>query len=536
YERLASIDRTLANPAFQQDGILTGTARILGQLVDTGGRSLASAAAFGAASAGTVAAAGQLGPQVALPEEIVTVPAAFLTGASIGGIGEMAVQAFQIESGNSYLDMVDAGLDQDAARWASFGIGAVNSALELAGGAIATGLVSKQVRDRIKAYVTGRAAEGLTRPTVGGAARRFAVQYATGLGGEVLTETMQEVANILGEEAARLGTENAPDEPTIAEVGERLYDIVTQTAEGMALLAGVGPAVRLRADTTKAQAAAEQSKFFNELANDAADNKLRQRAPDVYAAFVAETAKDTSVESVYIDASTLQDVLRQNEIPPQTAQETFGDVASAAARGDDVVLPVGDFASNVAGTPVGDALRPHVRVNPDAMSAAEAEAFAQEQDQRVAEVEKSIDDAQAFRESARRVEESIRDQLRAVLDTLPAENDVRPSETARYSAKLLRDFVVTQASDLGITPEEFQARYPLAIQRGEVSGATLQSAGQEGPRGGFSPSRLAIILTEGADRSTFLHEAGHYFFHVYGDLAAQPDAPQRVRDDMQTLL
>lgn len=55
-------------------------------------------------------------------------------------------------------------------------------------------------------------------------------------------------------------------------------------------------------------------------------------------------------------------------------------------------------------------------------------------------------------------------------------------------------------------------------------------------RGAFSPERLAVLLTEKADASTFLHEAAHYFLTVYADLAAREDAPQTVVDDMGKLL
>lgn len=52
----------------------------------------------------------------------------------------------------------------------------------------------------------------------------------------------------------------------------------------------------------------------------------------------------------------------------------------------------------------------------------------------------------------------------------------------------------------------------------------------------FPDRRMAISLFESADRSTFLHETGHFFLEVYRDLATMPDAPQQVRDDFDALL
>lgn len=44
-----------------------------------------------------------------------------------------------------------------------------------------------------------------------------------------------------------------------------------------------------------------------------------------------------------------------------------------------------------------------------------------------------------------------------------------------------------------------------------------------------------ITLLQDADLSTFLHEAGHFFFEVLADLAARPNAPAQFQQDIQTL-
>jgi|GEM_PF-1389827 len=45
-----------------------------------------------------------------------------------------------------------------------------------------------------------------------------------------------------------------------------------------------------------------------------------------------------------------------------------------------------------------------------------------------------------------------------------------------------------------------------------------------------------IGLLRGADLSTFIHESGHFFTEVLGDLAERPDAPRQIRDDYAALL
>lgn len=55
-------------------------------------------------------------------------------------------------------------------------------------------------------------------------------------------------------------------------------------------------------------------------------------------------------------------------------------------------------------------------------------------------------------------------------------------------------------------------------------------------RGTFNPQTLLISLGPQSDLSTFLHESGHFFLEVMADLAALPDAPAQVREDMDKVL
>jgi hypothetical protein len=53
----------------------------------------------------------------------------------------------------------------------------------------------------------------------------------------------------------------------------------------------------------------------------------------------------------------------------------------------------------------------------------------------------------------------------------------------------------------------------------------------------FSADRqFTISLLEKADLSTFLHESGHFYLEVLGDLAGKENAPQQIKDDYAALL
>ena len=60
--------------------------------------------------------------------------------------------------------------------------------------------------------------------------------------------------------------------------------------------------------------------------------------------------------------------------------------------------------------------------------------------------------------------------------------------------------------------------------------------GQDEARGGFDPTTLTTILGTEADNSTFLHETAHFFLSVYADMAANPNATEQSKQDMQTIL
>lgn len=55
------------------------------------------------------------------------------------------------------------------------------------------------------------------------------------------------------------------------------------------------------------------------------------------------------------------------------------------------------------------------------------------------------------------------------------------------------------------------------------------------PAGGIESGETVIRLFEKSDLSSFLHEAGHYWLEVFNTLAADPDAPQQMRDDMDAI-
>ena len=79
---------------------------------------------------------------------------------------------------------------------------------------------------------------------------------------------------------------------------------------------------------------------------------------------------------------------------------------------------------------------------------------------------------------------------------------------------------------------------PAQFEGGDGSNANITGSYNQsnGARGSFSPATLQLTLLKNADLSTFLHESAHFFLEVQADIAAQPDAPEQVKRDMQATL
>ena len=159
---------------------------------------------YGGAAAGAVTLAGQLGPQVATPEEIVTVPTAFTAGSIVGAFNASR----KIEGGMAYDEFLqvkdEAGqsIDPDVARGAAMMVGIINGGLELVpleklvktvpGIEKFTGMMTKEGMKKALRY-----------PGVRDALGKVAKNYAQLIFAEGSTEAAQEAFTIVGGEIAK---------------------------------------------------------------------------------------------------------------------------------------------------------------------------------------------------------------------------------------------------------------------------------------------------------------------------------------------
>lgn len=524
-QRADEIDMEMARGPKDDDGLIASTTEVLGQMSET----LPLAVGVGVAAS------------------TVTTPA----GGLIAGGATTFTLSGTIGAGNAYRNMIARGIPHNRAIVAAFGAGALEGGLDTASQLVAIGPFSKA----ITRGVAKGAAKTLTKETARTAWGTFVRDYAKTWAAEVGTEVAQEVTGFAAEELAASGVEGVEDGESL---GVRMWEAFEKTAKAMAILSAPGPGLRLMSDAARARSAQEQTKALSDGLQQAAESKVRERDPEGYSEAVTEMHKEKAkAETVYIDGPAFAEVLRQAEkseleqaaavagtttekmaaeMPPsgkvlqelrKIAPDVADQIGQAAQRGDDVTMTVGDFQAKFADHDLGRMLAPHVRLDPQGMSAAEA-AEVGDATEVAEEASKMVDDEAARAEQWAKESEAIETELRTQLATAGQ----KPRE-ARRLATYWRGVVEVQAERLGMTPAEFQKLVPLAVQSGEVSGlnkAEVLTKVGKAPRGGFDPKTYRITLAEGADASTFLHEAAHALLTIYGDMAAQKAHPTIVDD------
>lgn len=219
---------------------------------------------------------------------------------------------------------------------------------------------------------------------------------------------------------------------------------------------------RMAQRQSRADAGMATAAFAEALQKLAQASKVKGRDTATFESWVREASDGTQAEAVYIEAQKLVEVLEQSGLDEQqiiealpSLQETLGE---AMATNGDVRIPIEEFAARAEKLAPG--LIPHLRIDPDDMSQAEAETYMQSaQESMAAEAEAIVaqaSDAAEFRASAERVKANVKAQLTSAGRFTESTNDAYASLHANFFARL--------AQRAGTTPEAMAERYPLQIQ------------------------------------------------------------------------
>jgi hypothetical protein len=502
-------------------GFLGKGIEILGGMVDP----VLAALAGGGTAAGLASLGGP-----------ITASAAGTWGAAAGFFSQGGIVA----AGNLFIHLKDQGYPEDVARKAAIAGGLVDGALMVVGGKLltkVTGPLTEPIRQEIARAFAGGIAEGLAKPTTSKGALEFAKAYAAGHGMDVVM-TLQRGVDIAAEELARKYSGKPDQLQSVVSRGEVMQELsrtFVDALQGMTLLALPGPLAGFLRDRGRAVDAVRAGDALRDQGKAWTESKTRANNPDAHKEFVGAAAAGTPGENLYFGGQEFLQSMRDAKVTPEDLAKHLPEVAKqlddAAASGGDVVVPTEAFARRLSGTPLGDLLYQHGRFDPDKPSQAEGQQFHENLDAMQKEASKILQEQSAQQDAFVKSAQSIEKQMQRQL----ADTKTMPERDARAGAVLYRDFVVTQAKGLGITPEQLHARFPLEVKAAKTPPAEGEVLNQPS-RGSYDPRRFVALLYEKADASTFLHEAAHHFLTVYGHLADDPKAPESTRADMGKLL
>lgn len=216
----------------------------------------------------------------------------------------------------------------------------------------------------------------------------------------------------------------------------------------------------------------EQQQFLGTLSGLAKASQVLQRDAETFEQFIASAAEGTSATDVFVEAEQLQMVLDQSEITVDELFETTGltpeGLADAVARGEDLAFPIEQFAARIAPSAISDQLIPHLRLDPDDLSQAQAQTFLQSaKEEFAADAERGAQEAEARserEESRTRVEGAILADLQSARRFTDDVNEVY--------ASVVGAFFDTMGARVGQTAEQLFEQYGLRVQSGEVAQPT----------------------------------------------------------------
>ena len=502
----------------ERTGFLEEAAYIGAQQL-TGAPRIIEAGMMGATAGGALGLVGG-------PAGFATVPAGMVTGATAGLAAGSFENSRRLESAMLYLDLLPE-LGHDSSSKIANTVGIFNAALDTG----AAALVAKPFAGLLRGAVRQKVSEAIRQQTTRAALANAAKAYGLGVAGEVTTETVQELNNVIGSEIGRY----LADKPMEIETEEgreaiatRLVDTFVATAMGMSIMGAPGPAGRLYVDTRAAKQGEQQAAKLQSMVKAIADNKLLARSPERLEEFAETAVEGTDSETTYVNAAVMHDILRQSGITEQEMDTVLPGVRAQLTEmqqngidlgNNDITVPTAQMTVRLQKTPLLNQILPHARLSPDAMSITEVQQFEANREQLVAQAREIMEARQetdaTFVAEAQAIEDRIFGEITA------AGIEGMDERAARANAQFVRDIFVTLAARNKMSPAEAERRFKYRVQ-GEVTAvAPLEQAA---PQPSERVSELLVV-------SNVLDERGYGPITHPGD-----DADVAAADAMNTVL
>jgi hypothetical protein len=440
-------------------GAITGSAQQLPNLFGAFLQGAKRGIPFGVTAGTGAAIAGQLGPQIAVPEEAVTVPIAFMGGFTAGTMTGAAEFGFSLEAGlafdeyQEFKDELGQPLDADTAKAAALATGALNSGLE----AIGLGVLLKSipgVKNLVGPSARAAVKQALRNPTVRAALGQAMKTYAGTLTAETSIEMAQRAVTIMSGELAKVASGQGIAGRTGGDIAADVANEGAHALQAFALLSLPGPSMSVVTDVVKARNARHNEAFFTALGDGVTNSKTVQRMPEAAQEFLARATKDGPLETVYAPVAPWAQYWQSQGLDPrEVAIELTGDGAAydnAIATGEDLAIPTARYAVKLAGTKHNAALMSELRLGAEEMNLREAQAFEEQLQAQAGTATAPVEDAAPM----------IRQAVTAELTKAGL-----PTETAATYAALYESVFATMAERAGVDPMALFERYGLQVTR-----------------------------------------------------------------------
>jgi hypothetical protein len=387
-----------------------------------------------------------------------------LIGAKAGAISAMFTSSARTIAGNNYMENLRRGIDPTTARVTALTVGVAGGALEMYG----VKFVAAPFRGLWNRLAVQAANDAVTRPTVAKAFSRFGADYLKATGGEIGTETGQQIVEIIGNEVAGLASDpmfqsRFSTAEGLRGIRDELTDVITRTAMGMAAIGAVGPTANFYIDTRRADRAKKSQVIISDVVEAINETKLKERNPDALEEYGDAALNEAPA---YIRASVLRRVLLDNKIPDAEIDALMPGLSAklreAEVADNFVSFPLAQFGVRLGGTPLGDAMIPHLTIDPKAMTPTELAAFEAQKQEFMLEAERLLEEKTAADEQFGLEAETVYAGMRQRL--IDAGRDALSAEA---EASIYQAMIVTAAAREGMTPQQYQEQYGLREVLGE---------------------------------------------------------------------
>lgn len=389
-----------------------------------------------------------------------------LMGAMAVGAG--AYGTYQLEGGLELKALIDQGVPYEKAVKIASGVGMINSLIEMAGIKVLGDAVAPALRGLTSKFV-GKTAAALEKPSMQSALLGTAKSIGMGVGQEVVTETLQEVSSIAGEELGRVWGETGKEGITGDEFFDRILEVAEMTAKGAGVLGALGAGPVMIGHMNRIAKAQQTQEFFENLSDLANQMEGAKLSPGATKELVDNMAQNVNAGTIYIDGYAFRQVMAESNVTSEDLEKVLPGVAkkvdAAAVNGTDITMSTGDFAARLAQSPFGQKLMDHMRLNKSDLSPAEGKSLEQSvKEMRKAALKEALTPEQEADAAERKRVEAIDGATRKVQDRFYEQIKATgrfTSAEARQQAAWGARVVSNWAKRTGIPVDQLADRAPI---------------------------------------------------------------------------